>query len=342
MARAPAFWWREPGLRSAALALPALLYRTAADRRLRAGATAQAAIPVLCVGNPTVGGAGKTPTALALAEAALALGLRPGFLTRGHGGTAGRGAPHLVADGRDGAALIGDEPLLLAALAPTVVARDRGAGAATLRAEGCDLAIMDDGFQSARLHPDLALLVVDAHRALGNRRVLPAGPLRASLDLQLERASALLVAGEGEGTRAVEALGELAGRPVYRARSLAPNGEAFRGLRCLAFSGIADGEKFARALRGAGAEIVAEQRFPDHHPYTGEDARSLLQEADSLGLALVTTAKDRARMTGAGPGPVRGLAMRALVLEHRLEIGEDGARRLVDETLRRFQARPRS
>nr|WP_244977994.1 tetraacyldisaccharide 4'-kinase [Aureimonas jatrophae] len=324
------------------MAPPALVYRLAADRRLRAGATARAALPVLCVGNPTVGGAGKTPTALALAEAALGMGLRPGFLTRGHGGTAGRNAPHLVDHGHDGAALVGDESLLLAKRAPTVVARDRAAGAALLRAEWCDLAIMDDGFQSARLHPDLALLVVDGRRAFGNRRVLPAGPLRASLAVQMDRASALLVVGEGEGARAAQALADVSGRPLYRARALSPNADAFHGLRCLAFSGIADGEKFVRALRAAGAEIVADERFPDHHPYTGEEARSLLQEADSLGLALVTTAKDQARMTGAGPGPVRGLAARALVLEHRLELEGDTARRLVEETLRLFQARPRS
>lgn len=330
---APRFWWREPGLAAAALAPLAHLYALAADRPLRRGPAARVPVPVLCVGNFTVGGAGKTPAALALAQAARALGRTPGFLSRGHGGEGGGGEPILV-DGRNhDARYVGDEPLLLAAQAPTVVARDRAAGAERLRAAGCDFVLMDDGFQSARLHPDLALLVVDGRRGIGNGRVVPAGPLRASLALQMRRAGAVLVVGDGAAGAHVARIAAETVHHVFRARSVTPNADTVRGLRCLAFSGIADGEKFAVSLRAAGAEIVSETRFPDHHAFSQAEARSLLQEADSLGVALVTTVKDRARLTGTVEGPLRALRERSLVLEHRLEIEEEGARRIVELTI---------
>ncbi len=338
LGRAPAFWWRAPGLAALALTPPSLVYGAVARRNLERAPRAPVPMPVLCIGNLTVGGGGKTPTALALARAALRLGRRPGFLSRGHGGRST--APVLVDPRRHGAEQVGDEPLLLAEVAPTVVAPDRLAGAALLRAQGCDFAIMDDGFQSARLRFDLALLVVDARRGIGNGRMLPAGPLRAPLESQLAHAQAIALVGDGPGGEALLAgmpAGEL---PVHRAALAAPNAAEFAGRRCLAFAGIADPEKFFASLRAAGAEIVASRAFPDHHVFRMQEARDLLGEADSLGLDLVTTAKDFARLRTVADGPVRGLARMAKVLETRLVFAEPNAdEALVEEALRRFAAR---
>lgn len=337
-ATAPGFWWREPGLRTRLLTLPGLAYGAVARRNLERGARVRVPLPVLCVGNLTAGGGGKTPTALALGRAAQHLGHRPGFLSRGHGGRAA--TPFLVDPRRHGADEAGDEPLLLAALAPTAVARDRAAGAALLAQAGCDLVIMDDGFQSARLWFDLALLVVDARRGLGNGRTLPAGPLRAPLGCQLQHAHAVLLVGEGAaGEALVPALAER-GLPLHRAAIAAPNAAAFKGRRCLAFAGIADPEKFFASLRQAGAEIVATRSFPDHHVLTDGEARELLSEADSLGLDLVTTAKDRARFRPSEGGPMRGLARLASVLEAEIRFAApEAGEALIGEAIRRFESR---
>ncbi|WP_062206996.1 tetraacyldisaccharide 4'-kinase [Aureimonas sp. AU12] len=341
LARAPAFWWHEEaGWQARILGPAAALYGAVSGRRMARGVRAEAGLPVICVGNFTVGGGGKTPTALALGRAALALGRRPGFLTRGHGG---RGGAAVLADpARHDAARVGDEAMLLAALAPTAVAADRLAGARLLAQAGCDLAIMDDGFQSARLRADLSLIVVDAGRGLGNGRVLPAGPLRAPLGRQLADADALLAIGEGRGADQAADLAQRAGKPLLRARSLAPNASAFAGQRVLAFCGIADPSKFHRSLEDAGAEIVASTDFPDHHMFTPDEARALLSEADSLGLMLATTAKDHARL-GSATGVGAALGARASVLEQvlRFEHTSD-AGDLVTQALQSFARRSAS
>lgn len=335
---APAFWWREEaGWQARALRPAAALYGAVSGRSMARGRRAEAGLAVICVGNFTVGGGGKTPTALALGRAALALGRRPGFLTRGHGGSGGEAV--LVDLARHDAARVGDEAMLLAALAPTAVAADRPAGARLLAQARCDLAIMDDGFQSARLRADLSLVVIDGGRGLGNGRVLPAGPLRAPLDRQLFHADMLLAIGEGRGLEQAAELAERAGRPLLRARSVAPNAPAFAEQRVLAFCGIADPGKFHRALREAGAEIVASTDFPDHHPFTPNEARALLAEADSLGLLLATTAKDHARLAFT-TGVRAALGGRALVLEQALRFEREGdAGDLVTRALQNFAAR---
>ncbi|WP_185984901.1 tetraacyldisaccharide 4'-kinase [Aureimonas mangrovi] len=297
--RAPDFWWRPPGWRSRALAPAAALYSAVAGRRLKNGQRWRAPAPVICVGNPVAGGGGKTPTALALAKAARARGLRPGFLSRGHGGNAAQ--PLLVDPQRHDASIVGDEPLLLAAFAPTAVSRDRAAGAALLVDRGaCDLIIMDDGFQSAQLAFDLALLVVDSSRGTGNGAVIPAGPLRAPLGLQTHHADALVIVGAGEGAAKAEAAAHAAGKPVHRARTAPTNAEGFAGRRVLAFSGIADPAKFHASLRESGAEITQTRDFPDHHPFTEGELGALLADAGRRGLTLATTRKDAVRLQACG------------------------------------------
>src|SRR4051794_24351770 len=193
--REPSFWWRAGGLMSGLLSPLAAIYgAVAASRLARPGRTA--GIPVVCVGNLTLGGAGKTPAAIAAARMLDAAGRRPFVLSRGYGGALA--GPVQVDPARHRAAEIGDEPLLLARFAPTIVSRDRAAGADMARAAGAGSIVMDDGFQSPGLHKDRSILVVDGRRGIGNGWVFPAGPLRAPLDSQLRRAQALLVIGSGQ------------------------------------------------------------------------------------------------------------------------------------------------
>ena len=322
--RSPAFWWRDAGLASALLAPLAALYGAVAARRMRRAGRA-AGIPVVCVGNLTLGGAGKTPTALAVGEMLQAAGRRPCFLSRGYGGALA--GPVMVEPGRHSAREVGDEALLLARLAPTVVARDRVAGAAAARAAGAGIVVLDDGFQNPALNKDRALVVIDARRGIGNGRVFPAGPLRAPLAAQLACAHALLVIGTGEAAAAIEGVARARGLPVFHGR-LAPDPAAvaaLAGRRVLAFAGIGDPEKFFASLRAAGIDVVRARSFPDHHRYTGAEAAALVAAAAREALDLVTTEKDLARLDR--DSAARALAQRAKAFPVRLA---------VDESLHRF------
>jgi tetraacyldisaccharide 4'-kinase len=275
-------------------------------RRLRIDA------PVLCVGNFTVGGEGKTPVAIALAREAKRKGLTPGFLSRGHGGSLSR--PHLVDPHHDGARLVGDEPLLLATNAPTAVTADRAAGAKRLLEEGCDFLIMDDGFQSAHIHIDYALVLVDAARGIGNGHVLPGGPLRAPMVEQLRHTHAVLRMGEGHGADQVVRMAARAARPVYEAKLAPLDAKSLAGRRFLAFAGIGNPEKFFASLGQAGAHVEQTRSFPDHHAFSQDDIEELTEKAERQGLELVTTAKDMVRLKTA-LGAVRDFADRVRVLE---------------------------
>jgi tetraacyldisaccharide 4'-kinase len=349
--REPGFWWRQPGSTAALLAPLGFAYGAIAAARLRRQGQ-RAGVPVVCIGNLTVGGAGKTPTALAVAFWLQAVGERPFFLSRGYGGRLA--GPVQVALDRDNAADVGDEPLLLARVAPTIVARDRPAGAAAARASGASVIVMDDGFQNPSLAKNFSVLVVDARRGIGNARVFPAGPLRAPLDAQLDRADAILVIGDGTAASAVVQEGTRRAIPIFTG-ALAPDQAsvaALGGQPVLAFAGIADPDKFFSTLAAAGIDVRARRAFPDHHPYRAGEAETLLDQAERDGLVLLTTEKDRARMSGAAAsgtesdraaggkivggeprsteGALAALAARARVLPVRLVLDEEAAfRRLV-------------
>jgi len=312
VSEAPPFWWQSAGVQSAILSPFGWIYgrvaRRIMDRRVRKAVAA----PVICVGNFTVGGSGKTPTALALANAAIARGLKPGFLSRGYGG----GVHHatVVDVSRDTARLVGDEPMLLAAKATTVVSANRAEGADLLLGEGVDLIIMDDGFQSARLVFDQALLVVDARRGVGNGCVFPAGPVRAPIIDQVRHADALIVVGEGDGADPMIRLAARAAKPIHLARVRPRNGAKFRDRNCLAFAAIGDPEKFFKTLEDAHVRLAQRKSFPDHHPFTEDEIKELLAEAELYGLDLITTAKDYVRLQ-AGHGKAVELVEKTSVLE---------------------------
>ncbi|MDN2566243.1 tetraacyldisaccharide 4'-kinase [Aquibium sp. A9E412] len=334
-AEAPPFWWQRPDWRARALAPAAALYGLAAAHRLRRAPRRPVGAPVLCVGNFTVGGEGKTPVALALAAAAEAAGRRPGFLSRGHGGSLRR--PHRVDPAGDSVRLVGDEPLLLARRAPTVVARDRAAGARLLVAEGVDFIVMDDGFQSAAVHFDLAVIVVDARRGLGNGRVLPAGPLRAPLLAQWPYVDALVRMGTGTAADTVVRQAARAARPVHEARLVPRAAGWLAGRRVLAFAGIGNPDKVFATLEACGATVAVRRAFADHHPYTAEELDDLAATAAAGGLDLVTTEKDMVRLTS-GPAGHRAFAerVRTLAVEAQFD-PPDAPAMLVAQTLRAWR-----
>src|SRR5215468_9681598 len=293
--REPSFWWSEGSLASALLAPLAAVYGIVAQWRLgRAGW--RAGVPVICVGNLTVGGAGKTPAALALARMLAKAGERPVFLSRGYGGALA--GPLVVDPARHRAPEVGDEPLLLARTAPTIVARDRVKGAGI--ADDASVIVMDDGFHNPSLVKDFSLLVVDARRGIGNGRVIPAGPLRAPVDAQLARAHALVMVGRSAPDCAIAEMARARDIPVLRAslRADAAVIAALAGRRVLAFAGIGDPQKFFATLTEAGVALAATRSFADHHRYTGHEAAALCEEAERDGLVLVTTEKDLARLSG--------------------------------------------
>jgi len=293
----PAFWYRPPSLASRLLMPLAALYGAVAAKRLQQDGL-DAGIPVLCIGNYHVGGAGKTPAVLALADLLREAGEAPIVLSRGYGGTL-RG-PVKVDPARHAAADVGDEPLMMAERVPVVVARDRVEGAALARSQGASVILMDDGFQNPAIAKDASLIVIDGDRGIGNGAVFPAGPLRAPLPAQLVRTDALIVVGDGAAAGAVAAAVAAQGGLVLRGY-LTP-GEAsiaaLRGKRVLAFAGIGDPQRFFRTLRASGVEVVAEKAFADHHRFSESEIDALAGQAERDALTLVTTEKDLARLGG--------------------------------------------
>jgi tetraacyldisaccharide 4'-kinase len=292
---APPFWWEKPDWRAWALSPLSLAYGTVAGHRMKSAPRVKIDAPVLCVGNLTVGGTGKTPVAIALAKRARRMNLTPGFLSRGHGGSFAE--PHVVDAKHDSAKHVGDEPLLLAAHAPVVVTRNRAAGARLLiEKQGCDFLIMDDGFQSAHIHIDYALVVVDARYGLGNGHVIPGGPLRARVSDQLLFADAVLKMGHGQAADALVRRAARGGKPIFEARTRPQGKKAIAGQRLLAFAGIGHPDKFFATVAEAGGIVELSRPFPDHHFYAEDELADLMAEARKSDLRLVTTAKDAARL----------------------------------------------
>ena len=293
--REPAFWYRPASWKSHLLKPLAALYGAVAAHRLtREGL--DAGIPVLCVGNYHGGGAGKTPTVLALVDLLRELGETPVVLSRGYGGRL-RG-PVRVDTFRHTAADVGDEPLMMSQSVNVVVARDRVDGVALGKSLAATVILMDDGFQNPAVAKDVSLIVIDGARGIGNAQVMPAGPLRAPLAVQVERTDALVVIGEGAAAEAVAGVIDGQGKPVLRAR-FKPDPAALaalHGKRLLAFAGIGDPARFFDTLGASVGGVLRTRSFPDHHPLTVHEVASLVAEAATDGLTLVTTEKDLARL----------------------------------------------
>lgn len=311
--REPAFWYRPRSPTSQLLSPLGALYGAITARRM-AREGFDAGIPVLCVGNYHVGGAGKTPTVLALTKLLRELGETPVVLSRGYGGRLK--GPVMVDRMRHTAAEIGDEPLMMARDVPVTVARDRLDGVALAKSQGATVILMDDGFQNPQLLKDAALIVIDSERGLGNGKVFPAGPLRAPLKTQLARTEALVLIGDGHAADGVAAEISARGKPVLRAR-LKPDAASvarLHGKPVFAFAGIGDPERFFRSLRACGIEVTRTRPFADHHIFSRDELAALAAESKREQLTLVTTEKDLARLRGA-EGVPDGIVSFAVQLE---------------------------
>ncbi len=293
--REPGFWYGPPSLLSRLLLPVSAIYGAVAARRIsRPGV--RAGVPVICVGNYHLGGAGKTPVTLALADMLRAMGERPMVVSRGYGGSFE--GPVEVDARRHMAAEVGDEPLMMADRVPVVVARDRAAGAALARESGASVVLLDDGLQNPALVKDVTLAVIDGHRALGNGRVFPAGPLRAPLAPQLARTDVLIVVGAGHAADELAQVVSSRGALVLCANFVAdPESIArLQGRRVLAFAGIGDPARFFATLRASGIGVAETKAFADHHAYAPYEITGLRARAKAQALTLVTTEKDMARI----------------------------------------------
>ncbi|MCB1483477.1 MAG: tetraacyldisaccharide 4'-kinase [Hyphomicrobiaceae bacterium] len=298
-------WWYRPrrGWQALVLSPATRIYGAIAGRRMARAPNYTSKLPVLCVGNFTAGGTGKTPLSIALAEIVTGLGREPVFVTRGYGGSAT--GPLLVDAHASNATQVGDEPLLLARAAPTVLARNRADGARFIERSFSSNAviIMDDGLQNPSLRKLLSVALVDARRRFGNRMCLPSGPLRAPLTQQMSKVDLVILNGEAsdqELTQARHEIGDVFSGTVLRARVAgAGDFKWLNGARVVAFAGIANPDRFFTLLQSAGAQIEARQTYRDHHHFTDADADALLALAETHRARLVTTEKDFVRLYGA-------------------------------------------
>ena len=298
---APGFWQQDGWTAWALSPLGALVARATARRV--AGQGWRAPVPVICCGNASVGGAGKTTVALDLAARLRARGVAVHCLSRGYGGRA-RG-PLRVDPAAHTAEDVGDEPLLLATVAPTWIGADRAASARAAVTAGAGALLMDDGLQNAGLAQDAGLLVIDGAAGFGNGRVMPAGPLREPAVAAAARCRAAVVIGmDQRGAKAALP----PGLPVLDAW-LVPD-QALHGQRVLAFAGIARPAKFHATLAQAGAVLAGSIGFPDHHRYRQHELRTVLARATKLDALLVTTPKDAVRLPPPWRARVRTVGIR--------------------------------
>ncbi len=289
--RTPDFW-RRRGLTSTALLPVSVLYRAAHRARIKGIAAKAMPVPIVCVGNLTAGGAGKTPAVIALLTCLHAKGVMAHCISRGYGGVLY--GPVRVDPNEHTAAAVGDEPLLIARHAPCWVGKRRLSVATASVLDGAKFIVMDDGLQNPSLKKDLNLLVVDGGYGFGNRRTLPSGPLRETLSEGLAKVHAVVVVGDD-----AQDIARLLppSMPILRASlQPAPAALAWAGKRVLAFAGIGRPDKFFATLRELGAELVETASFADHHPYREEEIRKLLARASDLDASVLTTEKDAVRL----------------------------------------------
>lgn len=286
--------WKNINLLSILLCPLGWLYGLATTLRLAFHKPRKVSVPVICVGNLTAGGTGKTPVSIALAELLQKNGRRPFFVTRGYGGSL---QDILVEPDRHNAAQTGDEPLLLARRAPVVVNHRRFDGAQKAVLLGADIIVMDDGFQNPALYKDLSFIVIDGEFGLGNGFCIPAGPLREFVSRGLKRAQAVIIVGPDKHNFA-------AGFkiPVFHAR-IEPNRPLSKdNPRVIAFAGIGRPQKFYKSLADCGFEILKTFDFPDHHFYKEAELLELIAQAHSLKADIYTTSKDYVKI----PAALRG------------------------------------
>jgi len=295
--RAPDFWNHRSGPEAKTALRTVLrpfgwLYAKAAAHRLQTTEPIDPGVPVICVGNATLGGTGKTPVVAYLLQSMRRLGVEAHGLTRGYGG---REKGPTAVDPDHTAVDVGDEPLLLRRHGPVWVAAGRDEGALTAVNNGARVIIMDDGHQNPLLEKTLSLLVVDAEVGFGNGCVFPAGPLREDLGAALDRTDAVILMKPSLDYQISETLREQLKGQIVIPAYLAPRVDAPKG-KLFAFAGIGRPAKFFDSLKRAGANVIEIEGFADHYKYKDEDIESLFLIASEMEAGLITTEKDYVRL----------------------------------------------
>ena len=292
--QAPDFWQLGKGGALATVLSPlGWLYGLATEVKLKATKAWASPVPVICVGNLITGGAGKTPVALDLAKRLQAKGRKVHFLSRGYGGH--EVGPLRVEPENHEFTRVGDEPLLLAAHAPTWVSRERRAGCMAAAKAGADIIIMDDGFQNPYIAKNFSIIVIDGGYGFGNAKLIPAGPLRETIAGGLARAQAVVVIGEDRtGSRAL--LTSDGHSPISARLIPAPLPEDIKGKPVIAFTGIGRPDKFFETVSGLGCIVQEKIPFADHHPYSKVDIKNIREAAKKANARLLSTEKDAQRL----------------------------------------------
>lgn len=280
--KTPSFWQHKNFL--AKLLTPlGELYALATKMRLKIKKPQKVDIPVICIGNLTAGGTGKTPTAISLALLLQNAGLYPNFISRGYNGTLSNVQVDIL---RHSPVQVGDEPLLLARIAPTFINADRYQAALSAQKNQAECILMDDGFQNPGLYKDLSFIVIDGTFGFGNKKCIPAGPLREHIKDGLKRAQAVLMIGSDEYN-----LSSTISLPLFRGKIVAQKPK-LKNNRVIAFAGIGHPQKFYTSLQELGIEIIQTFDFPDHHSYTESELIQILNEAKLNKAEVITTSKD--------------------------------------------------
>lgn len=276
-------YWQSNSLISKILQPLGWLYGTITQLRLKWAHAPKAEIPVICIGNITAGGTGKTPVSLSVAKMLATAMWHPFFVTRGYGGHM---QDVLVNNKKHSASDVGDEPLLLSQQAPVVVNANRFEGAKRAVDEGADIIIMDDGFQNPSLYKDLSFLVFDGHYGIGNGKIIPAGPLRETLKDGTKRADALIILGKDKHN-----LAERSHLPVFFGHTEVQT-TVINNPNVVAFAGIGHPQKFYHTLSAHGFNVVETFDFPDHHFYSKTELEQIIQKARAKNADIYTTSKD--------------------------------------------------
>lgn len=270
-----------------------MLYQLGQNMNLGSRHTNTVDIPVICIGNITAGGSGKTPTIIALHKLLIKYNIfqSPYFLSRGYGGSENQTR---CIDIQDDAKEVGDEPLLLASHSKTIISVNRYNGAKLMCELGADCILMDDGFQNASLHKDISLLVIDGTTGLGNKKLLPSGPLREPINSAFERTQAVVIIGDDQ-TNIMSLIP--AHIPTFNASIQVPDMQTInREQKYVAFAGLGHPQKFYNTLKQNNMNIATFHEFADHHPYSPKDMNKLINEAQQNNAKLLTTEKDFQRI----------------------------------------------
>ena len=323
--RTPNFWYNKSGLLSLIFLLPSFIYILAITIYRILSKPYCSNIPVVCIGNITTGGTGKTPAAIAITERLKGMGLKPQIVSRGYRGS--EKGPLLVDNKIHSVNQVGDEPLLLSNYAPTWVSKKKVLGVKAAIQAGADIIILDDGFQNMSVHKDLSIVIADASLGFGNEHIIPAGPLREKFSSGIKRADILISIGSNKSQKKFsKKYDHLISEKNHVKAKITPlnTGMNWDKLRVLAFAGIGNPDKFFHTLQNLGAKIVLKKKLADHQKFDIKMLARLESEALAANAQLVTTEKDAVRL------PINFIK-KILILPVRLEIDDWG---LLDEALK--------